>query len=163
MKSIWLHDDPPSPKSDQSTLEIGGPQIIKDPFQRFSVGRHECSRACLEMQRKLRIKCLSMIITSRIPIVGCENDWFAIKSPVIDSLMSEKYEDLDSILQSIHVQFIDEVREEVVEQWSLIFNPFNTYIELEDVQQHANHFITLLTNTPRRLTCTHQQVALRAE
>ena len=118
-------------------IEITRPQIIRDSFQRFSVGSHECSRACLEVHRKLRIKCLSLIISSRVSIAGCENDWFAIKSPVIESLNSEEFVDFDSILEPVHVQFIDPANEEVIEQWSLNFNPSDTYVELDHVHQHA--------------------------
>lgn len=135
MESIWLHDDPPSP-NDQRMIEITRPQIIRDPFQRFSVGSHECSRACLEVHRKLRIKCLSLIISARVSIAGSENDWFAIKSRVIESLLEESA-DFDSILEPVHVQFIDSASAEVVEQWSLTFNPPDTYVELDHVHQHA--------------------------
>src|SRR6202022_4230934 len=53
------------------------------------------------------------------------------------SLVPEESGEFDSILALVHVQFIDSMNEEVVEQWSLTFNPSDTYVELDHVYQHA--------------------------
>ena len=137
MESIWLHDDSPPSSDHPMIIDVRGSRIVRDPFQRLSVGSHECSGGCLEVHRRLRIKCLSLIISCRVSssMGGCEDGWFAIKSPVIGSLIPEGSVDLDSILEPVHVQFIDSAREEVVEEWSLTFDPSDTHIELDDAHQ----------------------------
>src|ERR1700733_8051483 len=66
MESIWLHYDP-SPSSDHPMLiDVRGSRIVRDPFQRLSIGSHEWSGACLEVHLRLRMKCLSLIISSRV-------------------------------------------------------------------------------------------------
>src|SRR3984885_10080729 len=137
MESIWLHDDSPPSSDHPMIIDVRGSRIVRDPFERLSLGSHECSGACLEVHRRLRIKCLSLIISCIVSssIAGCENGWFAIKSPVIGSLIPEGSVDLDSILEPVHVQFIDSAREEVVEQWSLTFDPSDTNLELDDAHQ----------------------------
>src|ERR1700733_12922943 len=139
MEAIWLHDDSPPPSDHSMIIDVRGSLIVRDPFQRLSVGSHECSGACLEVHRRLRIKCLSLIISCRISssMGGCEDGWFAIKSPVIGSLIPGGSVDLDSILEPVHVQFIDSAREEVVEQWSLTFDPSDTHTELDDAHQRG--------------------------
>src|SRR3984885_8106065 len=89
MESIWLHDDSHPPSDQPMIIDVRGSRIVRDPFQRLSVGSHECSGACLEVHRRLRIKCLSLLLSCRVSssIAGCEDGWFEIKSRVIGSLI----------------------------------------------------------------------------